>query len=331
MIDIDNLVVTYGKDEVLSQLSLKVEQGEFVTLLGPSGCGKSTLLRTVGGFIPAASGTVTIGGRDVTKLDPEVRRIGFVFQSYALFPHLSVTDNIAYGLVSRKIRGAERAERIAETLAVTGLEKFAKTMPSQLSGGQQQRVAIARVLVTRPKVMLMDEPLSNLDAQLRVRLRDEIRRLHEQLGITTLYVTHDQDEALSMSDRVAVMKDGKFEQLAPPREVYDAPTTAYVCTFVGAANVLSDKLASRFGCAPVQDKSLHVRPERVRLGPARAGEHVTEAQVSAVTFLGGITKYLVNVDGESLTVAEASDGRPAFAVGQRIDCAFREEDALWLS
>lgn len=330
MIRIKDLVVTYGDTEVLSGIDLDVASGEFVTLLGPSGCGKSTLLRTIGGFIPAAAGLVEIEGRDVTTRDPEDRGIGFVFQSYALFPHLSVSDNIGFGLATRKIKGAERHRRIAETLAVTGLEKFADKMPSQLSGGQQQRVAIARVLVTQPSVLLMDEPLSNLDAQLRVRLRDEIRRLHEQLGITTLYVTHDQDEALSMSDRVAVMKDGRFEQLASPRAVYENPETAYVCSFVGESNVMSDELARQFGAVPVEGLTLHVRPERISLNERADAAYHTRATIATVTFLGGLTRYVLEVGEGRVTVTTMSDGRRPLLVGDTVACSFNEGDALWL-
>lgn len=330
MIHISDLVVRYGRTEVLSGIELDVSHGEFVTLLGSSGCGKSTLLRAIAGFVDTAQGVIEIDGRDVTRLDPEDRGIGFVFQSYALFPHLSVEDNVGFGLATRKVRGSERTRRIAEALEVTGLTQWAKSIPSQLSGGQQQRVAIARVLVTEPAILLMDEPLSNLDAQLRVRMRDEIRRLHGTLGITTLYVTHDQEEALSISDRVAVMRAGRFEQQAAPRVLYEAPETAYVCTFVGEANVFSDEVAERFGSPAVSGQTLHVRPERLRLGEQADHPYRASATVVSVTFLGSITRYGLQVGSERLTVATMSDGRRPFEVGDQVQCSFGERDALWL-
>ncbi|ODA90875.1 hypothetical protein ATY41_08140 [Leifsonia xyli subsp. xyli] len=223
-IALSGLTVSYGgADPVLSNIDLRIERGEFVTLLGSSGCGKSTLLRTVAGFVPAASGRIEVNGVDVTSLAPENRGVGFVFQNYALFPHLSVRGNVEFGLRARRLGLEEISRRVADTLDTTGLASFAEAMPAELSGGQQQRVAIARVLATEPSLLLMDEPLSNLDVKLRLHLRTEIQSMHRELGITTLYVTHDQEEALALSDRVAVMRDGRFEQVGTPHTVYHSP------------------------------------------------------------------------------------------------------------
>lgn len=331
MISIRNLSVKYADTEVLHNIDLEVNRGEFVTLLGPSGCGKSTLLRAIGGFVSPSSGTIDMEGRNVTRLDPEQRGVGFVFQSYALFPHLSVEDNVGFGLSVRKIRGLVRRQRIADALAVTGLTDFAAKMPSQLSGGQQQRVAIARVLVTQPSVLLMDEPLSNLDAQLRITLRAEIQRLHRDLGITTLYVTHDQEEALSLSDRVAVMGDGQIEQFASPQAVYQRPETDYVCTFVGDVNRIDDTIAPLFGLDTQPGHNLYVRPERVRVDIQRTAAQQARGIVSSVTFLGAITRYVVRLgESELLATATSVIGNP-LAAGTEVWCGFDAADTIRLA
>ncbi|MCA1305303.1 ABC transporter ATP-binding protein [Microbacterium esteraromaticum] len=326
MITIRDLAVAYPGRDVLQGIDLTVDAGEFVTLLGPSGCGKSTLLRAVAGFVSTRAGAIEIGGRDVTRFDPEARGVGFVFQSYALFPHLSVEDNVAFGLGVRGIRGRERRERIDQALTATGLTAHARAMPAQLSGGQQQRVAIARVLVTRPSVLLMDEPLSNLDATLRVRLRAEIQRLHRELGITTLYVTHDQEEALSLSDRVAVMRDGAFDQIAPPREVYQRPTTEYVCRFVGEVNELGGALRALI--EPHGATAVFVRPENMRLSVVPTPRTVTRGQVRLLTFLGSATQYVIDVDGHEVVAVLPSRQDDDHAVGDEVYVGFDEADLI---
>jgi iron(III) transport system ATP-binding protein len=243
-IHIRNLVVGYGTEPVIANLSLDVADGSLFTLLGPSGCGKTTLLRTIAGFIPVRAGKLLFGGRDVTELPAHRRDIGMVFQDYALFPDKSVFDNVAYGLRARKKDAATITRTVGEYLERVGLSAFAARMPAALSGGQRQRVALARALAIKPTVLLMDEPLSNLDAKLRVQVRETIADLQREVGITTVFVTHDQEEALALSDRIGLMRVGKLEQVGTPQEIYARPVSAYVADFVGAANTVPVTLAS---------------------------------------------------------------------------------------
>jgi ABC-type Fe3+/spermidine/putrescine transport system ATPase subunit len=225
---ISHVDIRYGEALAVSDADLRIEPGSFFTLLGPSGCGKTTLLRTIAGFIRQSAGEILIGDSRIDHLPPHRRDTGMVFQNYAIFPHLSVYDNIAYGLKAKNVTGGERATRIDEALQMVDLNGYEKRLPRELSGGQQQRVVIARALAVRPRVLLMDEPLANLDAKLRVRLRNDIRMLQQELGITTVYVTHDQDEALSLSDRIAVMSHGRVEQVGTPDEIYERPVSLNV-------------------------------------------------------------------------------------------------------
>ena len=241
----DRLGKSYGDAVVVSDVSLTIRQGEFVSLLGPSGCGKTTILRMVAGLVAPDQGRILIGDEDVTALPPNKRGLGLVFQSYALFPHLTVFENVAFGLRRRRIAGAELDKRVREALAMVRLDAFGARYPRQLSGGQQQRVAIARALAPHPRVLLFDEPLSNLDAQLRDEMQIELKRLQRSLGITTLFVTHDQGEALSMSDRVGVMAKGVMQQFATPEDIYHRPATGFVAGFIGKPNRLSGKVVSR--------------------------------------------------------------------------------------
>ena len=238
---------SYGDTEVVRDISLTIREGEFVSLLGPSGCGKTTILRMVAGLVEPSRGRILIGSDDVTRLPPNRRGLGLVFQSYALFPHLSVYENVAFGLRRRKVAGAELDRRVREALAMVRLATFADRMPRQLSGGQQQRVAIARAIAPRPRVLLFDEPLSNLDAQLREEMQIELKRLQRDVGITTLFVTHDQGEALTMSDRVGVMARGVMQQFAPPEDIYHRPATAFVAGFIGRPNRLAGRVVRRDG------------------------------------------------------------------------------------
>ena len=300
----------------VESFNLEVDPGEFVSFLGPSGCGKTTTLRMVAGFEPPTAGTIRLAGEDVTYAKPNERNIGMVFQSYALFPNLTVAENIAFGLRVRKEGGSARDERVAELLELIHLPDKAKSYPNELSGGQQQRVALARALAIRPQLLLLDEPLSALDAKIRDDLRAEIRRIQRQLNITTIYVTHDQEEALALSDRVVVMSRGQMEQVGEPFEIYNNPATGFVASFVGQLNRLPVTVVDpalgrlRVGRAEVRttsliesptgtEVSLMMRPEELTLDGEE--ENVLEGTVEAVTFLGSIVRVQVAVDGGRLT------------------------------
>ena len=310
----------FGKLRAVDEVSLEIGDGDFFTLLGPSGCGKTTLLRVIAGFYPPDGGEVFFGDRLVNDVPPHRRETGMVFQNYALFPHLTVRENIAYGLRVRKVGRAEMDERIGEMIRSVRLEGLEKRFPSQLSGGQQQRVALARALVIPPQILLMDEPLSNLDAKLRVAMREEIRRIQKQLGITTIYVTHDQEEAMAVSDRIAILNLGRLEQLGTPDEIYYHPRSRFAAEFMGGSNILEirvlsyDETASRLraevnGAAlslkaprPSGERAyLSVRPEWVRL-TEDAGEDVIEGTVESTTFLGALVRYRVKALGGQLTI-----------------------------
>src|SRR4051794_38830632 len=244
VIVIDHLVKRYGQTTALADVSLNVRSGEFIALLGPSGCGKTTLLRAIAGFVEPTSGRITINGREMTGVPPHLRPVNTVFQHYALFPHMTVADNIAFGPRRRHVAKAEREQRVAEALAMVGLATFGTRHPRELSGGEQQRVAIARALVNEPDVLLLDEPLGALDLKLRKRMQVELKRLHRQLGMTFLFVTHDQEEALAMADRIAVMRRGAIEQVGSGLEIYRNPVSRYVADFIGEANLIACRVAS---------------------------------------------------------------------------------------
>ncbi len=304
----------------VDDVNLDVADGEFLTLLGPSGCGKTTTLRMVAGFIMPDRGDIWFGDRRMTEIPPHKRNTAMVFQSYALFPHMSVADNVGFGLKMRKVEGAERARRIAEALEIVGLTGLERRRPGQLSGGQQQRVALARAIVTRPDVLLFDEPLSNLDAKLRERVRIEIRELQTRLGITSIYVTHDQDEALVMSDRIVVMNKGRIEQIGEPGSIYRRPRTAFVADFLGLANIIEARLEADgrattpigvlriADTADVQANPVKIcwRPEDMKL--AAAGQENRISGIARhVIFRGHVTEVRLDVNGHSLRVQVDSD------------------------
>jgi putative spermidine/putrescine transport system ATP-binding protein len=311
-VSLRNLTRAFGATKALDGMSLDIAPGELVALLGPSGCGKTTALRIVAGFEFADSGEVLVNGRDVSGVPAAKRDMGMVFQSYSLFPNMSALDNVGFGLRMRKAAAAQRRRKAAELLDMVGLSAQAGQYPHQLSGGQQQRVALARALAIEPHVLLLDEPLSALDAKVRLQLREQIRTLQQRLGTTTIFVTHDQEEALSMADRVGVMRDGRLEQVADPSELYSRPATAFVAEFVGTMNRLPGELAGPgtvtvlgTSCAVIEGGSASgptsgsvdvlVRPEGLTVAAAEGGNGI----VSGRTFLGAITRVAVLLSGDT--------------------------------
>lgn len=327
-VQLANITKVFGPLRAVDNISLTIGEGEFFTLLGPSGCGKTTLLRIIAGFYSPDAGNIHFGDRLINPVPAHRRETGMVFQNYALFPHLSVFDNIAYGLRARKIPKAEIAERIGRILKSVQLEGMEHRFPSKLSGGQQQRVALARALVISPQILLMDEPLSNLDAKLRVSMRDEIRRIQKDLGITTIYVTHDQEEAMAVSDRIAIFNRGRLEQVGTPAEIYYRPESRFAAEFMGNSNILEmevtgwDKDHSRIraevdgrtfslrGQLPAGDRiTLSVRPEWIRVvaEPRNGESNILQGEVLSSTFLGSMIRYRVSGPGGKPVVIDVHD------------------------
>ncbi len=300
---------TLGGRDVVAGIDLDVAEGELVSLLGPSGCGKTTTLRMVAGFLPVDGGSVSMGGRDVTDAGPEHRPSAMVFQNYALWPHMTVTQNVAFPLRTRRVPKQQTAERVRAALELVGLTHHASSKPTAISGGEQQRVALARAVVQEPDVLLLDEPLSNLDAKLRVSVRDEIRRIQQRLGITTVIVTHDQDEALSVSDRIAVMHDGRIEQIATPGELYARPATEFVASFIGSTSPVRGRFAIGVDHRP--GDSVLVRPEQVVL----CDDSPLTATVSRVLVRGHFTEVVLRADDDEL---RAYVSGPPPAVGSEV-------------
>ena len=328
-IAVEGVTVKFGASFALRQVSLALEPGELMLLLGPSGCGKSTLLRSIAGFVKPEAGRVLFDADDVTHVPPHQRQIGMVFQSFALFPHLSVGENVAFGLREQHRPRSEIGERVERALADVKMGGFAERRVDQLSGGEQQRVALARALVTRPRCLLLDEPLSNLDAGLRHSMREEIRRVCKEHGLTTLYVTHDQKEALAIADRIAVMKAGKLEQLGSPWDVYRAPRSRSVATFLGETNLLEARVLSRDGntlrvkAGELQLTTearpgfevgasvlLSIRPECVRLGASRDNDDAFKVNVLKSSYLGEICEHELAHEGITLRAYELNPQNP---------------------
>jgi putative spermidine/putrescine transport system ATP-binding protein len=344
-LQIRNLDKSFGATRVVKDFSLPVEKGEFVSLLGPSGCGKTTVLRMIAGFETPSGGAIVIGGRDVVGLRPNQRNIGMVFQSYALFPNLTVAENVAFGLKVKGLPRAERDARVAEMLRLIGLDDFGARYPFQLSGGQQQRVALARALAIQPEVLLLDEPLSALDAKIRVSLREEIRSIQRRLGITTIFVTHDQEEALSISDRVVVMNGGIAEQVGAPFEIYNRPATRFVAEFVGTLNLMEAEVLDRgvgrlrLGSTevalgrpvPSGRVTVAMRPEVVSLGRAPGHDLVLEGRIDDVHFLGSVIRIEASLPGGRvlLDTFNRPDSPPPVP-GTLSEFSIRSEDLLIL-
>jgi spermidine/putrescine transport system ATP-binding protein len=351
-IHLEGVTKRFGDAVAVDDLTLSIERGAFYALLGPSGCGKTTTLRMIGGFEDPSEGVVYLGGQAVTDLPPYKRDVNTVFQSYALFPHLNVERNVAFGLERKKIGKDEVARRVAETLDMVQLGALAKRRPGQLSGGQAQRVALARALVNRPRALLLDEPLGALDLRLRKQLQLELKRIQQEVGITFVHVTHDQEEAMSMADTIAVMNKGKIEQAGSAEELYERPHTAFVANFLGVSNLIAAKLGAttgdlatvethdgaairvpseRIGPHDTDAVLVGVRPEKVTLVPAGQdtpqGANVLRGTVVVASFLGVSIQYLVRTaGGEELTViAQNADGAgpDAFAVGRDVQLAWK--------
>ncbi len=340
-VDIQNVTKRYGATVALANLSLQIRDNEFFTLLGPSGCGKTTLLRSIGGFEAISEGDIHLFGQSLAGLPPNKRPINTVFQHYALFPHMSVTDNVLFGLQRKRVPAAEAGQRAAEVLELVQLSALADRMPSQLSGGQQQRVALARALAPRPRVLLLDEPLSALDLKLRQEVRIELQQIQDNTGITFIFVTHDQEEAITMSDRIAVISEGELQQVGAPRDIYESPSNRFVADFIGETNLISVDVQSIDGdtavCAlpdgtVLQCKAsadarrgaghLSIRPERLSLSSADNAE--VSGTVVRNTYLGTDMRIAVQLDDSTVLTArlQNTDAATLPATGERVGLTF---------
>jgi len=346
-LEIENLRKAFGAQTVVQNFELAVERGEFISFLGPSGCGKTTTLRMVAGFEQPDSGRIMIGDRDVTGLRANQRKIGMVFQSYALFPNMTVAQNVAYGLKIARRPATEIRQRVTEMLALIKLPTMGGRYPHQLSGGQQQRVALARALSVSPQVLLLDEPLSALDAKIRISLREEIRAVQRKLGITTIYVTHDQEEALSISDRIVVMTEGRIDQVGTPFEIYNRPRTRFVASFVGTLNILQGRVVDpASGCVAIDGqqvavargssslktgevRSFALRPEAVALGDGGPQRNRLRGRIDQVSFLGSVVRIRVKFGDNAVlldTFNNPSAAPPEY--GLEVDVNFSQDDLL---
>ena len=332
MVKFENIEIKYGDFVAIENLNLDIKEGEFFTFLGPSGCGKTTSLRALVGFLSPSKGKVYVGDKDVTNLPVEKRNIGMVFQSYALFPTMSVYDNIAFGMKVKKASKTEIDQKVHEVAAKIKItESQLKKNVSDLSGGQQQRVALARAIVLEPKILCLDEPLSNLDAKLRIDMRMELKRLQKELGITTLYVTHDQEEALTLSDRIAVFKNGYVEQVGTPYEIYNESKSEFVCDFIGDINRLKGELLSEVntqsGANLDTNKTGFVRIERC-ISEEKAGYVKLTGKVEEAEFSGVLTKYVLECHGQELKYLEKNDGRRLYQENEQIDLYINPQDIM---
>jgi len=338
-----NLTKRFDDVVAVDDLSLDIEQGRFFALLGPSGCGKTTTLRMIGGFEDPTAGCVELGGRDVSGLPPYKRDVNTVFQSYALFPHLTIFENVAFGLRRRKVRGDELKTRVRDALELVGLGEYEKRKPRQLSGGQQQRIALARALVNRPRVLLLDEPLGALDLKLRKEMQLELKRIQHEVGITFVHVTHDQEEAMTMADRIVIMNGGRIEQQGTPAELYETPRTAFVASFLGASNLLDgttvgadrvrldDGSEMRVPAGALGGREgkvrLGVRPEKVRLGRDDPEANTLGGTVTEIAYIGVSTQYIVETAAGAVTVYVQNDrpGMNGVSPGDRLTLGWSPE------
>jgi putative spermidine/putrescine transport system ATP-binding protein len=348
-LELRQLVKSFGTNTVVKDVDLTFGRGEFVSFLGPSGCGKTTILRMIAGFERPSAGRIHVDGTDITDLNPNQRNIGMVFQAYALFPNMNVADNIGFGLKVKGVSRDKRQGRVAEMLSLIGLAGYEQRFPFELSGGQQQRVALARALAPSPRMLLLDEPLSALDAKIRVSLRQQIREIQRELGITTIFVTHDQEEALSISDRIVVMNAGRVEQVGQPFEIYNRPATKFVATFVGHLNTLNAVIADAgrktvsidgqivsLPSLPAEAKSgepvaLTIRPEAVSLANGTDRDIVLDGKVAEVSFLGSVIRLRIDLGANSVDLDTFNDQRtPPPAHGAPVKVGIASSDILVL-
>ena len=329
MIQLNNIFVKFGSFEALKDINVHVKEGQFFTFLGPSGCGKTTTLRTITGFIEPSSGTVLMKGNDITHVPIEKRNIGIVFQSYALFPTMTVYDNIAFGLKIKKLSKSEIYSKVHEIASKVDLssEQLEKAV-SQLSGGQQQRVAIARALVTGPAIICMDEPLSNLDAKLRVQLRNELKKMQREFGITTIYVTHDQEEALTLSDCIAVFNKGIIEQIGTPNDIYNNSKTEFTANFIGDINKLEPELLTAAGLNLPENQNHFIRLERIHVDRENNSEGRLGGVIESQEYYGMYIKYYIHTGGQILKVIEKNDGVRIYNPGEKVNLIINPVDIM---
>lgn len=330
-VEIESLHKKYGPNPVLTNIDMKIEDGEFVTLLGPSGCGKSTILRIIAGLTDATSGTVKIEGKNMNKIQPKNREVGMVFQSYALFPNMTVKENVAFGLKIKKVNVTEIEKKVKETLALVHLSEKEHAYPHELSGGQQQRVALARALIVRPKVLLLDEPLSALDAQIRKKLQADLRSIQTELGMTMVLVTHDQDEAMAVSDKIFVMNKGEIAQQGSPTEIYTKPKSEFVANFIGHYNVFSRQELEKIVGEKLmgEEQKFAIRPEAIHL-KANNGDFSFAGTAKEIIMSGNIIRIVFQVGERTFSMEQLHDRGEPVIIGQTYDCYVAKEDMVAL-